>query len=70
MLSPITADFILEVLLQLKEEGHDLSSITVNFRTTWDSDVQVCTSIAEDLFDSETNSKLESLVLLADPTEI
>ena len=66
MQTPITAKTLLNTLLQLKNEGNDLSKITINFRNNWDSDTEVCTSICEDLFDSETNSRLESLVLLAD----
>ena len=70
MSTPLTAKILLDTLLQLEDEGNDLSSITINFRNNWDADTEVCTSISEDLFDSATNSKLESLVLLSNDTQI
>jgi hypothetical protein len=64
----MTAQLILDVLEQLREEGHDLSNISINFRKDMDSDVHVCHAIEEDLFDEETNNKLRSLMLLSDPS--
>lgn len=68
-MKPITAQDLFNILSQLKDEGNDLSQITINYRTDSDSDVEVCTFIGEDLFDADTNSKLESLVLMADATD-
>jgi hypothetical protein len=62
----LTAQNLLEQLLQVQKEGHDLSGITINFRTNYDSDIQTCVSIYEDLFDPETNSRLQSLVILSE----
>lgn len=64
----LTADQLMEILIQVQSEGHDLRKIVINFRTNEDSDVQPCACIEEDLFDEETNSKLRSLVLMTEPT--
>lgn len=68
-MKPVTAQDLFNILSQLKDEGNDLSQITINYRTDSDSDVEVCTFIGEDLFDSETNGRLESLVLMADASD-
>lgn len=68
-MKPITAQNLLDILLQLKKEGNDLSRITINYRTDSDSDVEVCTFIGEDLYDADTNSQLESLVLMSDSSD-
>lgn len=62
----LTADQLMEILIQVQHEGHDLRKIVINFRTNSDSDVQPCACIEEDLFDEETNSKLRSLVLMTE----
>lgn len=66
----LTAQAMLDLIEQLKEDGHDLSQIVINFRTDNDSDVQPCLAVEEDLFDAETNSRLESIVLLSDPSDL
>jgi hypothetical protein len=68
-MKPLTAQQLFNVLSQLKEEGNDLSKITINYRTDSDSDVEVCTFVGEDLYDADTNSTLESLVLMADASD-
>ena len=68
-MKPITAKSLFDLLSQLKKEGNDLSKITINFRTDYGSDIEPCLAIEEDLFDAETNSKLESLVLLANTSD-
>jgi hypothetical protein len=68
-MKPLTAQQLFNVLSQLKEEGNDLSKITINYRTDSDSDVEVCTFIGEDLYDADKNSTLESLVLMADASD-
>ena len=68
-MKPLTAQTLLDLFSQLREEGHNLSKITINYRTDSDSDVEVCTCIEEDLFDDETNNELRSLVLMADILE-
>ena len=54
---------ILEFLQELEQDGVDLSQVSVNYRDNDDSDVEVVTFVGEDLFDQETNSILESIVL-------
>jgi len=67
-MTPLTAQTLCDLFSQLKKEGHDLSKITINYRTNHYSDVEVCTCIEEDLFDEETNNELRSLVLISDDT--
>jgi hypothetical protein len=65
----LTAKKLLDFLLDLKKDGHDLSKITINYRYDSDSEVDACTFVMEDLFDPETNNILESICLLTDPAE-
>jgi hypothetical protein len=65
----LTAKKLLDFLLDLKKDGHDLSKITINYRYDADSEVDACTYVMEDLFDPETNNILESICLLTDPAE-
>lgn len=69
-MQPITAEILFDLFKQLQNEGQDLSQIVINFRSNYDTDIQPCVAIDEDLFDPETNSKLQSLVLLSDTQEI
>ena len=59
----LTAEKLFGMLEQLKNEGNDLSTITINYRYDDDSDVHECTIVDEDLYDSKTNSILESIVI-------
>ena len=59
----LTAEKLFGMLEQLKNEGNDLSTITISYRYDDDSDVHECTIVDEDLYDSETNSILESIVI-------
>jgi hypothetical protein len=68
-MNPLTAKQLLQDLQALEMLGHDLSKITINYRTDTDSDVEVVTYIGDDLYDAETNSILESLVLMADASD-
>lgn len=65
-----TANDLLNYLTDLKNKGVDLENVTLNFRTDLDSDVQEIVTIEEDLFDSQTNNILESLVFLSDTSEV
>ena len=69
-MQPITAEILFDLFKQLQSEGQDLSQIVINFRSNYDADVQPCVNCYEDLFDPETNGKLQSLVLLSDIEEI
>lgn len=58
------ANLLIEMLKEMSKE-HDvkLSELEVNFRVDFDSDVKDINYVIEDLFDEETNSILESVVL-------
>jgi hypothetical protein len=59
----MNAQKLLEFLLELEADGVDLSQVSINYRDNDDSDVEVVNYVGEDLFDQETNSILESIVL-------
>lgn len=48
---------------ELEEQGVDLDNLDVNFREDYDSDVIKVNHVFEDLYDEETNSVLQSIVL-------
>jgi hypothetical protein len=58
----LTANELLDYLLELKDYDIDLNKVTLHYRTDDDSDVELITGVCEDLFDPETNSILESLL--------
>jgi len=66
----LTAKKLLDFLLELQKQGNDLSKIKVNHRADRDADVEVVDDVEEDLFDSKTNSVLESIVIINDAREI
>jgi hypothetical protein len=67
-MKPLTAQKLFEILNEMKIDGYDLDSITINYRTDPDSDVEVVTYVGEDLYD-ETNTELKSLILMADASD-
>ena len=67
-MKPLTAQKLFEILNEMKIDGYNLDTITINYRTDPDSDVDVVTYVGEDLYD-ETNTELKSLVLMADASE-
>jgi hypothetical protein len=68
-MKPLTAQKLFELLNELKIDGYDLEKVTINYRTDSDSDVEVITYVGDDLYDAETNSVLESIVLMADASD-
>jgi len=46
----------------LQDYGIELNNIALHYRTDFDSDVELITGVCEDLFDAETNNKLESIL--------
>lgn len=58
----MNAQEIFDFLKELQLDGVNLSRIDVNFRLTADNDVVRINDVSEDLFDSETNSNLESII--------
>lgn len=62
MSKQLTAEELFKFLQSLNDDGVDLSKVTINYRYDDDSDVEVVTCVDEDLFDSETNNVLESII--------
>ena len=65
----MTAQDLLNKLVDLKIEGHDLEKIEVSYRHDYDSDVVEVVDLEEGLYDEETNLRLETIVLITDNTE-
>lgn len=59
----LTAYELREFLNEIENNGADLDQVEVYFRTDEDSDVELITIVEEDLFDTETNSHLTSIIL-------
>jgi len=66
----LTAMQLFHYLDGLRREGKDLKKITINIREDRNSDTSEAEVVEEDLFDAVTNNILESIVLIADPTEV
>ena len=66
----MNAQELLNSLLELKEQGHDLENIEVYYRNNPDSDVESMSFVEEDLYDEETNSVLRSIVLMEEIEEV
>ncbi len=62
----LTARQLLDFLLDCARNGADLDKVVVNYRQDFDSDVIPVMLVEEDLYDSETNNVLESIVLVSD----
>lgn len=65
----MTAQDLLDFLRDLQRDGVALHRVEVNYRRDMDSDVAPVRWITEDLYDSLTNTRLESIVLGTDPEE-
>lgn len=65
----MNAQDLFDFLVELKNEGTDLSSVVVNYRHNPDSDVERVTFFGEDLFDEQTNSRLTSIVMMTEPED-
>jgi hypothetical protein len=65
----MNANDLLNKLVDLKIEGHDLEKIEVTYRHDYDSDVVGVVDLEEGLYDEQTNSRLETIVLVTDNTE-
>ena len=58
----LTAEDVLLFITDIQRTGIDLRKVTINYRYDDDSDVVICSTIEEDLFDEETNSKISSII--------
>jgi hypothetical protein len=65
----LTAKKLLEFLLDQEKRGTDLSKVVINYRAGRDYEVKPIKVVEEDLYDAETNNKLESIVLITNPKE-
>lgn len=65
----MTARDLLDFLRNLERDGVALHRVEVNYRHDMDSDVTPVRWVTEDLYDSRTNTRLESIVLGTDPEE-
>jgi hypothetical protein len=61
---------LLNKLIDLQNEGHDLEKLEVTYRHDYDSDVVGVVDLEEGLYDEQTNAILESVVLLTDNTDV
>jgi hypothetical protein len=66
----LTAQRIYDFLNELIDQGHDLENINILYRYDRDSDIESICEVDEDLFDSETNSKLETIIFLSNPNDL
>lgn len=68
--TPLTAKKLLNYLLELENDGLDLNTIHLLYRYDRDSDEELIYEVEEDLFDSETNNILETIMFFTDPSEL
>jgi hypothetical protein len=66
----MNAKALLQFLNELEKQGNDLRLINVLYREDFDSDVQEINFVEEDLYDEQSNSVLQSIVLLTDNSDI
>jgi hypothetical protein len=66
----MNAKALLQFLTELQKQGNDLRLINVLYREDFDSDVQEINFVEEDLYDEQSNSVLQSIVLLTDNSDI
>lgn len=59
----MNAQKLLEFLLELEQDGIDLSQVSVNYRHNDDSDVEMVGFVSEDLFHENDNALLTSIIL-------
>ncbi len=65
----MSAQELLDELLALQEQGHDLNEIEVYYRNNYDSDHEYISFVQEDSYDEKTNSILKSIVLMEEIEE-
>ncbi len=56
--------FLQQVEKQIKPYGRTLKDVDVNFRRSDDSDIEETDFVGVDLYDSESNNIIESIVLM------
>jgi len=68
--TPLTAQKLLDYLLELENDGLDLNTIHLLYRYDRDSDEELIYEVEEDLFDEQTNNVLETIMFFTDPSEL
>jgi hypothetical protein len=66
----MNAQELLNKLSVLALQGHDLSKLEVTYRHDYDSDVVDVADLEEGYYDEQTNSILESIVLITNTEEL
>jgi hypothetical protein len=66
----MNAKALLQFLTELENQGNDLRLINVLYREDLDSEVQEINFVEEDLYDEQSNSVLQSIILLNDNSDI
>ena len=61
---------LLDKLLAFQKDGHDLSKLEVTYRHDYDSDVVGIEDLEEGYYDEQTNSILESIILITNTEEL
>jgi hypothetical protein len=69
MKKQLTAEWLLNELLDMKAKYYDLSIIKLSYKYDADSDYEDITFLMEGIFDAETNNILEELVFMTDASE-
>ena len=69
MKNQLTAEWLLNELLDMKAKNYDLSIIKLTYRYDADSDCEDITYLSEGLYDAETNNILEELIFMTDASE-
>ena len=69
MKKQLTAEWLLNELLDMKAKHYDLSIIKLSYKYDADSDYEDITYLMEGIFDAETNNILEELVFITDASE-
>lgn len=69
MKKPLTAEMLLNELLDMRAKHYDLSKIELSYRFDPDSDVEPITYVGEGIYDAETNNVLEELIFMTDASE-
>ena len=63
-------DFLLYVKANVESYNKKLSDVKINYRKTFDHDIDIIDYVAEDLFDEQTNKIIESIILTTNKNEI
>lgn len=69
MAKKLTAEMLLNILLDMHDKHYDLSRIELSYRFDPDSDVEPITYVGEGIYDAETNNILEEIIFMTDASE-